>query len=108
VIGPDLEHPDAHTGNNDTSGASVRAGSITPTQDDDLVISIGYANSGSSDATPSGFTALSGQTDQAYAIYETPTRTPFRRRGANRPGGGRRQLQRSSRNKLSFMNQEGE
>jgi hypothetical protein len=68
---------DAHAGGNATTGTSVGPSAITPNQADDVVIAIGFADAstGTPTMTPSGFTALSGQTNQAYAVYETDPNT---------------------------------
>ena len=67
---------DVHSGGNSTTGTTVtQSPAITPSQIGDLVIAIAYANSGTSDAVPSGFTALLGQTNQAYAVYEVDPNT---------------------------------
>ena len=80
---------DVHSGGNGASGTTVQVNpAITPNQDGDLVVAIAFANAGTNDTTPAGFTPLTGQTNQAYAVYEVDPNTNSVQPTWTEPTGG--------------------
>jgi hypothetical protein len=79
---------DTHAGGNATTGTTVAPSAITPSLAGDVIIAIAFANAGNSNTVPSGFTALTGQTNQAYAVYEVDPNTNPVQPSWTEPSGG--------------------